>query len=308
MLLLPYKADVELGRWPVMTLAVCAICIWVFARQAISAHAYESALDNYCNREITREERLVLRYLDVPPDAHYCDVLLQIREAPDKNAAIRQLAEASRPTPFYRNRTDSTDYVYSTLSDSVQRFERNVPRNLTEKLHFDPNHPTLLSMLTAAFSHGSWWHLISNLIFFFAFAASVEVIAGYVYYLGFILLSAVGTHLAYSYSVRGVEGAMPTVGLSGVVMAMMAFLATVMPKLSIRCFFWFLVIVRTFRVPALAIAALYVAENVLDYLNRSPNSNINYVAHISGAAIGVAMGLLYRMRHREFLQELQREI
>jgi len=308
MLLFPYKADVELSRWPVMTLVVSAICIWVFARQIISAHAYEAAMDRYCNHEITRDERMALHYLDVPEGTHYCHVLLQVKAAPDRQAAIRHLADESHATPFYRNRIDSTDYIYGTLTESMRRFERSVPNNLTARLHYDPNHPTVASMLTAAFTHGSWTHLISNLIFFFAFAASVEVIVGYGHYLGFIVLSAVGTHLAYSYSVRGLEDAAPTVGLSGVVMAMMALLATIMPALKIRCFFWFIVFVRVFYIPALAIAAVYLAENVFDYINRDPHSNVNYVAHISGAAIGIVAGLAYRLRHREFLHELRQEI
>ena len=104
---------------------------------------------------------------------------------------------------------------------------------------------------------------------------------------------------------QGVDGVLPTVGLSGVVMAMMAFLATVMPTLNVRCFFWFLVIVRIFRVPALAIAALYILENVFDYANRDADDTINYIAHISGAAIGVALGVIYRLKYQEYLRELQ---
>ncbi len=304
MLLLPYKADVDLGRWPVMTLAVCAVCIWVFAHQAYSEHAYEKSLNQYCNHDITRDEQLVLRYLSDEPDRHYCRVLLAIRDAPDRKQAMRDFAAAARAMPFYSNKSDSTDYLYSVLTTSSLRFERLVPKNLTNQLQYDPNNPTLASMLTAAFSHGDWWHLVSNLIFFFAFAASVEVIAGYGYYLGFILLSAIGTHAAYTYSVQGVEGALPTVGLSGVVMAMMAFLATVVPTLSIRCFFWFLIIIRTFRVPALAIAGLYIAQNVFDYTYRDADDNVNYVAHISGAALGVAMGFVYRLRYPGFLKDL----
>jgi membrane associated rhomboid family serine protease len=292
-----------------MTLVVCAICVWVFARQEISAHAYASALDQFCNQEITRDERLVLRYLDGPPSQHYCDVLLQIRAAPDRAAAIRKLAETSKPTPFYRDPVDSSNYVYNTLADSSRRFERTIPSNLTDRLQYDPSELNIWRMVTAAFSHADWWHLISNLIFFYAFAASVELIAGYGYYFGFILVSAIGTHLAYGYSMRGVEIAVPTVGLSGVVMAMMAFLATVLPALRIRCVFWFFfVFVRIFRVPALAIAALYIVENVFDYLQRDPGSNINYVAHISGAAIGVSMGLIYRLTHHTFLRELTQTI
>lgn len=303
MLLFPYKADVDLPRWPVLTLIVCAVCIWVFTRQAISEHQYAKALNHYCNN-ITRDELLALRYLPGEPNQHYCELLLTIRESADRKKTMLVLAEASLPTPFYRDKIDSTNYLYNVLEQSSMRFEREVPKNLTDELHYDPKHPTLGSMLTAAFSHGDWLHLASNLVFFFAFAASVEVITGYLYYLMFIVLAAIGTHLAYSYSVQDVEGALPTVGLSGVVMAMMAFLATVVPTLSIRCFLWFFIIIRTFRVPALAIAGLYLVQNLYDFANRDPEDNINYVAHISGAVFGIAMGIVYRFRHREFLEDL----
>jgi len=306
MIIFPYRADVDLKRLPVLTLLVCAVCIWVFARQANSMHAYENAVEHFCSAAIPREDQLILRYLSVPEGTEYCEVLLKIHYAPDRNAAIQKLAQEARATPFYPNKSDSADYIYATLDQSSRRFESAIPRDLTAKLHFDPAHPTVKTMLTASFSHGSWWHLISNLVFFFAFAASVEVIAGYLYFVGFIVLSAVGTHVAYRYSVAGLEHALPTVGLSGVVMAMMAFLATIMPTLSIRCFFWFLIFIRTFRVPALAIAALYIVENIYDFVHRASDSDINYMAHISGAAIGVAMGLIYRLRHSERLTALAR--
>jgi len=303
MLLFPYKADVDLGRWPVMTLLVCAVCVWVFVRQAISAHDYRTALDDYCTNKITRDELLALRYLD-DSDQHYCNVLLRIRDAPDAQREIQSLAATSRPTPFYQNKQDSTAYIARVLGESSRRFERIVPKNLTDELQYDPRTIDVKRMLTAAFSHGDWWHLVSNLIFFFAFAASVEIITGHFYYLGFIVLTAIGTHLAYAYSVQGVTGALPTVGLSGVVMAMMAFLATVAPTLNIRCLFWFFIIVKTFRVPALAIAALYLVQNLFDYANRDSADNVNYIAHIGGAAIGIAMGVVYKIRHREFLRDL----
>lgn len=303
MLIFPYKADVDLGRWPVMTLAVCAVCIYVFVQQLLSEHAYATALNDFCAHDIARDERIILRYLDKPYD-HYCQALLDIRAAPDRKQAILQLAANSLPMPFYSNPADGRDYIYALLTDSSRRFERAIPHNLTDDLHYDPKTLNLKRMLTAAFTHGSWSHLISNLIFFFAFAASVEVITGYFYYLGFIVFAAIGTHFAYRYSMQGVANAPPTVGLSGVVMAMMAFLATIMPSLSIRCFFWFIWIVRIFRVPALLIALLYIGENIYDYASQDANSNVNYVAHISGAAIGILLGLIYRARNAEYLRNV----
>lgn len=304
MIFFPYKADVELNRLPILTLMVCIICTWVFTRQAMSERAHTQALQSYC-ANLASDESLVLRYLDVPANTNYCSVLLHLRSAPDREAEIRKLADTSRPTAFYPTRADSVGYIYNVLTESVQRFVRAVPNSLTERLHFDPNHATAWATLTAAFSHGDVWHLISNLVFFFAFAASVEVITGYTYYLGYFLLCAAGTHYAYAFSVRGEEVALPTIGLSGVVMAMMGFLAVIRPSLRIRCFFWFFLFIRRFGVPASVIAVLYIVENIYDYKNRHAGDMVNYVAHISGAAIGIAMGFIYRLRNHQYLDSLR---
>ena len=182
MLLLPNKADVDLRRWPVLTILVCAICVWVFGRQAISDYRYRQALNDFCTHDVTRDENVAFRYLSESPDQHYCEVLLKIRDAPDSKFAMREFAENARPIPFFEERADSTQYLYGVLSSSYRRFERKVPVNLTDQLHYDPNTLNFGRMITAAFSHGDWWHLVSNLIFFFAFAASVEVITGYLYF------------------------------------------------------------------------------------------------------------------------------
>jgi membrane associated rhomboid family serine protease len=303
MLIFPYKADVELQRLPLLTLLVCIVCLWVFAHQWRSESAYETAVERYCT-QLSTDEGLVMRYLDTPKDTRLCDVLIHIRKAPDSQAAIEELANNSRPTPFYADRAASVNYIRGVLSASSQRFKHDVPNNLTDRLHFDPKQATLWSSITSAFSHGSVEHVVFNLIFFFAFAASVEVITGSVFYVVLFVLCAVGSDYAYAYSVRDEEVMLPTIGLSGVVMAMMAFLATIKPMLNIRCFFWFLLFIRKFSVPALALAALYIGENIYDYAHRDPNSNVNYMAHISGAAIGAGMGLLYRWRKAEYLNSL----
>jgi membrane associated rhomboid family serine protease len=304
MLFFPYKADVDLGRWPVVTLAVCGLCLWVFGQQVISEHQYRTALRDFCARQVGTDQQLVLRHLPNQQDKHYCALLLELRDVPDRKSALTNLAESSLPLPFYRNRADGVDYVYGVLADSLSSLDRTVPHSLTERLQYNPNELNIMRMLSAAFTHGDWWHVLFNLVFFFAFAASVEIIAGYFYYVGFFALAAIGTHLAYSYSVRNVPNALPTVGLSGVVMAMMAFLATIMPSLSIRCLFWLLLWVRVFRVPAMLLAVFYVAQDLLSYVNRDADEQVNYIAHMSGAAIGIGFGLWYRLRHSGYLRQI----
>lgn len=191
------------------------------------------------------------------------------------------------------------------LRTGYERFERAVPLNLTDELQYDPLQLKIKQMVTAVFSHGSWTHLIFNLVFFYAFAASVEIIVGSLSFMFIILAMAVSTGLAYSYSVAGTpEAALPTVGLSGIVMGMMALLAVMAPKVKIRCFFWFLFFVRFFSLPALLLAAWYIGGDLYNMSTDDGSAGINFVAHVSGAASGALIGLLYWLIKPDYMRDL----
>lgn len=300
MVFFPYRADVGFNRWPIFTILVCLICVGVFTQQVWSEHEYRSSVNHFCNYGLSRNEQMLINYLP-GEDKHLCTTLLRLRDSKDPEKDIRELAEHSQSVPFYRKRSDSVDYISSSLHEASRRFEREVPRNLTDDLSYDPSTFNVKRMITAAFTHADVFHLVFNLLFFYAFAASLEVIIGHVLFAGFVIVTAIGTHLAYAYAMRNAEHAIPTIGLSGVVMAMMAFLAVIAPTLRIRCFLWILIIVRRFNVPALLLAAFFVAENIYDLMHASANDPINYVAHVSGAVFGAIAGLVYRFSHREYL-------
>jgi len=63
--------------------------------------------------------------------------------------------------------------------------------------------------------------------------------------------------------------------------------------------------VRILRIPAWMLAAWYVGWDIYD-LNHSANqSNINFIAHVSGAGTGFVLGLFFFRRRRT---EIHREI
>jgi membrane associated rhomboid family serine protease len=78
-----------------------------------------------------------------------------------------------------------------------------------------------------------------------------------------------------------------------------------MPAVRIRCFFWFFVIFRIFRVPALFLALWYVGWDIFDMNRLGNDSLINYVAHVSGAAIGALFGVYYLYFRRDLLEAMQ---
>lgn len=150
-------------------------------------------------------------------------------------------------------------------------------------------------MITSTLSHAGWAHILGNLLFFYIFASALETILGSLRFSVLLLMSAVGTSLAYTMATRHLETALPSIGLSGVVMATIGALSVMVPTVRIRCFFWFLVIFKTFRVPALLFAAWYVGWDVYGLVTKGHTSIVNYTAHVSGAALGALAGLGLRI-------------
>ena len=77
-----------------------------------------------------------------------------------------------------------------------------------------------------------------------------------------------------------------------------------LPRAKICSFYWFLLYIRRFTLPVLVIAAWYIGWNVYDLTHRDPDSHINYMAHVSGAATGIVLGLVYRIFATQRLENL----
>lgn len=237
----------------------------VFWKQLQNDQHYFEALTAFCAKDLERSDWIVLKNLSVVKGGRRCpDVFLDIRESGEPETTIAAWIDTAAPLGIFLNAKDDWDYQYGHLLETYQRFERRVPTSLTDKLAYDPKNPDLWTMVSSTFSHGSLEHLMGNLLFFYIFAASVELVLGYLRFALFILTSIVVTSLAYTYATLSLDVAMPTIGLSGVVMANVVALAVMLPEARIRCFFWFLLIIRFFHVPAIMIAAWFVGWDLYE--------------------------------------------
>ena len=305
MLFFPYKLDVSLYRVPFCTVLVCIVCIMTFLSQLKSSHAFADHLHSYCAQETSAELHAILNAIDDDEFGRGCArIFIGIRETKNQDAAIARLAGEVRGLDFDKDSGKDVAYKQSVIKYGFDEFIALVPRDLTDKLAFRPGRYDIVGMFTSTFAHASWEHLIGNLIFFFIFASCVESAIGYAGFVGAFALMAIVSSAAYSYTVSGIEGT-PAIGLSGVAMGMMALLTTILPRAKIWCFFWFLLFFRVFRLPVLVIAAWHIGWNVYDLYHADPESHINYMAHVSGALTGIAIGVLYRLLVPRRLDELE---
>jgi membrane associated rhomboid family serine protease len=102
-----------------------------------------------------------------------------------------------------------------------------------------------------------------------------------------------GTSVSYSVAMMRVEDALPTVGLSGIVMGMIAMLAYFMPTAKVRCFYWFIVKIGTVAISAWILALFFIGVDVYTLLTKDDMGGINLIAHVSGAVIGFVLGVAF---------------
>lgn len=304
MLFLPYKLDVSLYRIPLLTGLVMLACLLTFLSQKSSSDVFETRVIGYCGEALEPNLAAILRRIESPSDtATACvKVFMALRDSKTPEADAAAMAASARGLVFYRDPQQNLHYLNDKLLRGLADFELRVPRQLTESLQYDPSQYSLLRMISSVFAHADWEHLLGNLFFFYIFATCVESVLGYLHFALSIVVMAIATSLAYSYS-AGTGAALPTIGLSGVAMGMMALIGTLLPQAQVRCLFWFLLWIRRFSVPLLLIALWYIGWNVYDFQNDDGSSHINYMAHVSGAATGVVLGLLYRWFAAERVQQ-----
>ena len=304
MLFFPFRVDLNFNRIPLLTILICLICIFVFIRQEASFDEMQRASKEYCQKDHERMFWLVIEKVYGERDVEACSsVFYHIHSYKNPKQRIEELVEQADKFNS-RSEVSSRVIIRGMLEEKYQEFKLSgVKKDLTTRLMYEPHSYNLVNMITAVFAHGSWEHLFGNLFFFFAFAASIEMILGMLRYVLIFASLAIGTHLSYSLAMMNVNDALPTLGLSGVVMGMIGVFVFLMPKINIRCFLWFFIVFRIVTVPAWLLAAWYVSWDIYALYFSEEQSAINFIAHLSGATLGFGLGLIFLVDQKDKIQE-----
>ncbi|PCJ46545.1 MAG: hypothetical protein COA99_02390 [Moraxellaceae bacterium] len=304
MIFLPYKLDSEKKGIPVFTLLVCFVCLFVYWNQYSQDVQHKKTAESFCSKDIDSRSIEILRHVSHSKSGNQCyQILESIREAKHPAKKIEEFAQTAKPVGIFKSKADDEKYILNRLERLYKRYNEQVPKNLTDELSYDPHELDIIKMITSTFSHGSLTHLLGNLLFFYVFAASVELIIGSVVFAGFVGFASIGTSLAYSYAMIDVAEALPTVGLSGIVMAAIAALGIMAPSIKIRCFLWYLFAIRFFSIPVMFLAVWYIGWDIYELKRYGDNTNINYFAHVSGAILGASLGTFYQVFKKDLLKE-----
>jgi membrane associated rhomboid family serine protease len=299
-LFIPVKPDFPLPRFPVLTVLVCAFCIGVFLHQLNTWNEYETAFTSFCSEpKGGLTEMVMARIAGADSNSACFDVLVNIDTSQDPAETIRKMAHGMKPLVGLTTE-DSRNYVLEKLTEEFRLYQIRVPTYPDNEFAYYTGSWNPVAMVTSSFTHGSWPHIVFNLIFFYAFATTVEVLIGGFSFIAVIVAISIFSGMFSSMAAGLIGEHYATLGLSGVVMGMIGLYAYLLPSGSIRCYYWFIVIFGSVAVPAWALAVWYIGWDVYNLFANVDNGVVDVMAHVTGGAAGYLYGITFlRARRRE---------
>ncbi|MFD5042252.1 rhomboid family intramembrane serine protease [Streptomyces sp. NPDC058377] len=140
-----------------------------------------------------------------------------------------------------------------------------------------------LTPLTALFVHGSWLHLLGNMLFLYVFGAMAEERMGRVEFTFFYLLC--GYFALVAYAVVHADSDQTLVGASGAISAVLGAFLCLFPRARVTSLFPFLFFLPL-RFPAWIVLVFWFVLQWLAAQSAGSGPGVAYLAHVAGFSAG----------------------
>ena len=209
MFFFPYQIDIDLKGIPVFTYLICALCIGLFIHQESSYRQFVLSTEGFCQSNVSTSSQEVFSRLAGTESKGCVRVFTWLRSSVFDDVAetrLKSLTEIIKENDW----EIEAGRLDAIIKNDYDRFTSTVPADATSKWMYIPDQWDIQRMFMSSFTHADWEHLLFNLIFFFAFAVSAELVMGPVIFLGTVAISCVTTSMVYSYGAFGFSNELPT--------------------------------------------------------------------------------------------------
>lgn len=152
--------------------------------------------------------------------------------------------------------------------------------------------PVYLTLLSAMFMHGSWMHILGNMLYLWIFGDNVEDLLGRGRYLVFYLVCGIAASLAQVFYAPGSH--IPSLGASGAIAGVLGAYALKFPRNKVR-----VLMMRTVtQMPAIFVLGLWIVLQVVSQVGTPAGeaSGVAYMAHIGGFVAGLVLVMVMARR------------
>jgi len=156
----------------------------------------------------------------------------------------------------------------------------------------------IATLFTSMFMHGGLLHLGGNMLYLWIFGNNVEDRLGHLRFLVFYLAGGVLATLSHVAVSRG--SALPLVGASGAVAAVLGAYWRLYPHARVRCLLFLIFIVQFVELPAALVLGLWIILQVINGVLGLGvgGGGVAWFAHIGGFLAGLLLLLLLGVRAR----------
>jgi membrane associated rhomboid family serine protease len=161
------------------------------------------------------------------------------------------------------------------------------------------------TLITSMFMHGSWSHIIGNMIFLWAFGPEIEDAMSPTRYAVFYLVGGIVAMLAQV--LADPSSTVPTLGASGAIAAVMGAFLVTYPRDKIRTVVFFGFFIQVTFIPAALLIGVWFLLQLLNVgtIADVQTGGVAYLAHVGGAVFGAVTARLFEDHSR--LEKLQLE-
>jgi membrane associated rhomboid family serine protease len=150
-------------------------------------------------------------------------------------------------------------------------------------------HASYVTVLTSMFTHGSWFHILGNMWFFWVFGNNIEDSMGHGRFLVFYLISglvAAGAQVASAPS-----SPVPMVGASGAISGVMGAYLVLFPRVRVHTLIFLGIFFTTITVPAYVMLLFWIFLQVVGSLPAigAQGGGVAFLAHIGGFVSGAVL-------------------
>jgi membrane associated rhomboid family serine protease len=285
---IPLKDNNPTTRFPVVTVALIAICSVVFIWQL--NFPTNDRLDQFGFSSIDQSS---LEYGAIP---------YRITHPSTGDCAIGAVDTQTTPT---------AGVVCPGTADyrAAVEFSRNNPEEDAGPFTIDQK-AWWITAFTSMFMHGGWLHIIGNMLFLWVFGNNIEDRLGRVKFLLFYLLA--GLIAVYTQSVIDTSSTAPTIGASGAIAGVLGAYALLYPKARVLTLIFIIFFVTLVEIPALILLGLWFILQFIPALGQvavesGGDQGVAYFAHVGGFVFGLAVaGVILSISGRRGREEQPR--
>jgi len=147
------------------------------------------------------------------------------------------------------------------------------------------------TLVTSQFLHGSWLHLLGNMLYLWIFGNNVEDRFGRVGFLGFYLLG--GALAGISQVAIDPSSTVPTIGASGAIAATLGAYFVLFPRARVTSLVFLGFFYQLIDVPAVIVLGFWFVLQLIDGLTElgaiQAGGGVAFFAHIGGFVAGAVM-------------------